>query len=368
MGLSTINAVALGCEFTDIRRIMVTPPAKPPTRSRRKTDSVTMQDVARLADCATSTVSLYLRKPELVHAKSSERIAAAIERLGYVPNMMAGGLAAAAATRVVSLIVPSLRNAFFAETADALQTALGASGVQLLLGHSEYDPAREEALVRASLAWSPAALVLTGLEHSRGTMQMALSRGTPVIEIWELGGNPLDMLVGFDHRAVGAAAARHLRAQGCRNSVFLGARLQEDRRAAQRGLGCVATLQDGGEAGPQIVDPAPASVALGSALLGQALDQFPSLDGVVCSNDLIALGALFECQRRGIAVPDTVRIVGFGDLPFAAATNPALSTIRPHGAKIGEEVARLAVAGLNGETIETRVIDVGFELIQRGTS
>lgn len=347
---------------------MAQPIEKSAPRIRRKTDSVTMQDVARLAGCATSTVSLYLRKPDLVQAKTGARITAAIERLGYVPNMMAGGLAAAAATRVVSLIVPSLRNAFFAATADALQAELAKSGVQLLLGHNEYDAAREEALVRASLAWSPAALVLTGLEHSRGTRQMVLTRGTPVIEVWELGANPLDMLVGFDHRAVGAAAARHLRAAGCRNVAFLGARLQEDRRAAQRGTGCIAALQQEGASALQALDPAPASVAVGEKLLGQILELNPKTDGVVCSNDWIALGVLFECQKRGIAVPGQLKIIGFGDLPFASATYPALSTIRPPGERIGLEVARLAVAALNGETPAEKINDVGFELIRRATS
>ena len=222
--------------------------------------------------------------------------------------------------------------------------------------------------MRASLAWSPAALVLTGLEHSRGTRQMVLARGTPVIEVWELGHNPLDMLVGFDHRAVGAAAASHLLAAGCRSIAFLGARLQEDRRAAQRGTGCTAALQEQGHPGLQVTDPAQGSVATGALLLGRALAQLPELDGVVCSTDWIALGVLFECQRRGIAVPEQLKIIGFGDLPFAAATNPALSTIRPHGARIGQEVARLALAGLKDEPIDSRVIDVGFELVRRGTS
>ncbi|WP_026439877.1 LacI family DNA-binding transcriptional regulator [Acidocella facilis] len=347
---------------------MASPTDKSAPRLRRKTDSVTMQDVARLAGCATSTVSLFLRKPDLVKGKTGAKITAAIERLGYVPNMMAGGLAAAAATRVVSLIVPSLRNAFFAATADALQAALAQAGVQLLLGHNEYDPAREEALVRASLAWSPAALVLTGLEHSRGTRQMALSRGTPVIEMWELGANPLDMLVGFDHRAVGAAAARHLRAAGCKNVAFIGARLQEDRRAAQRGSGVIAALQQEGASARQAIAPQPASVALGEALLGELLERDPKIDGVVCSNDWIALGVLFECQKRGIAVPERLKIIGFGDLPFAAATYPALSTIRPPGERIGQEVARLALAALNGETVAQKTVDVGFELVRRGTS
>ena len=339
-------------------------------RARRKMQRVTMQDVAKLADVAISTVSLYLRKPDEVMAKTGAKVAAAIEQLGYMPNMMAGGLAAAA-TRAVSLIVPSLRNAFFAETTDALQAELAKQGVQLLLGHTEYDAAREEALVRASLAWAPAALVLTGLHHSRATRQLLLSRDTPVIEVWELGGNPIDMAVGFEHRAVGGEAARHLIERGCRHLAFLGARLTEDRRAGQRADGYLSALLGRNLKLPlKLADPGPATVEAGARLLTEALRQMPELDGIVCSNDWIALGVLFECQRRAIAVPRRLRIIGFGDLPFASGTVPPLTTIRPSGAQIGREVARLALARLNGEPISEaeKLVDVGFQLMQRATT
>jgi LacI family gluconate utilization system Gnt-I transcriptional repressor len=331
---------------------------------------VTMQDVATLAGVAISTVSLYLRKPAQVMPDTGARVAEAIEQLGYVQNMMAGGLAAAS-TRAVSLIVPSLRNAFFSETADILQAELGREGVQLLLGHTEYDPRREEALVRASLAWAPAALVLTGLDHNRATRQLLFSRDTPVIEIWELGGPPIDMAVGFDHRAVGAAAAHHLIRRGCRTPAFLGARLDEDRRASQRGEGFAAALL-GRDVRPalRLADPGPATVAAGARLLATALRDAPDLDAVACSNDWIALGVLFECQRQGVEVPGRLKVIGFGDLPFAADTIPPLSTVRPAGAAIGRETARLALARLmeTALTDADKVIDVGFELVPRAST
>ena len=156
---------------------------------------VTMQDVADLSGVAIATVSLYFRKPHLVRAKTQAKIAAAAAQLSYVPNVLAGGLAAAG-SRVVSLIVPTFRHGFFAETTDAMQAGLAASGVQLLVGHTEYDKGREEALVRAALGWAPAAIVLTGMDHSAETRNMLVSHGTSVIEIWEIGDNAIDMLVG----------------------------------------------------------------------------------------------------------------------------------------------------------------------------
>jgi len=337
------------------------------TRKRRKMQRVTMMDVAKLAQVSPSTVSLYLRKPEAVSPAAGQEIARAIGALGYVPNLVAGGLAAAS-SRVVSIIVPSIRNAFFAETVSTLQTELAAEGLQVILGHSEYGEAQEEALVRTALSWAPAAVVLTGLSHNPTTRKLLQASGIPVVEMWELGGEPIDMAVGFSHPQVGASAARHLLSKGRRTLAFLGARMQEDHRAAQRASGFEDICRAGGVKTCEIVNhPGAATVETGGLLMNRALQQIPDLDGVACSNDLVALGALFECQRQGIAVPETVAVVGFGDLDFSASCIPSLTTIRPSGDLIGKEVARLILDRIQDNRTEGahRTIDTGHVLIER---
>ncbi|MBJ6124998.1 LacI family DNA-binding transcriptional regulator [Microvirga splendida] len=337
-------------------------------RKRRKMQRVTMMDVAKLAQVSPSTVSLYLRKPAAVSPAAGQEIARAISTLGYVPNLVAGGLAAAS-SKVVSIIVPSIRNAFFAETVSTLQSELAAEGLQVILGHSEYGEDQEEALVRTALAWAPAAVVLTGLSHNAETRKLLRASGVPVVEMWEIGGEPIDMAVGFSHPQVGASAARHLLSKGRRRVAFLGARMQEDHRAAKRASGFVEEARRAAEpASCEIVNhPGAATVEAGSLLLNRALQQIPDLDGIACSNDLIALGALFECQRQGIAVPDNIAVVGFGDLDFSASCIPSLTTIRPSGDLIGKEVARLILAGIHGEQppAASRIIDTGHVLIER---
>jgi LacI family transcriptional regulator, gluconate utilization system Gnt-I transcriptional repressor len=339
------------------------------SRQRRKMQRVTMDEVARLADVSPSTVSLYLRKPDAVAAETGKRIANAVETLHYVPSFVAGGLAAAS-SKVAGVIVPSVRNAFFADTVANLQDALAAEGLQLLLGHSEYSLAQEEALVRATLSWSPAAIVLAGLEHNRATRQLLIGAQVPVIEIWELGERPIDMAVGFSHREVGRVAARHLQARGCKHIAFLGARMDQDGRARQRAEGYARVVAAHG-AEPRVLDqPGTASPEAGAILLGRALDQHPGIDAVVCSNDLIALGVLFECQRRGIAVPDQLAVIGFGDLPFAAHCIPPLTSVRPPGGAIGRRVAELILRHLHDGSIpeHERIVDTGFDLIPRAST
>lgn len=337
-------------------------------RRRRKMQRVTMSDVAKLADVSPSTVSLYLRKPQAVSPAAGREIARAIQSLGYVPNLVAGGLAAAS-SRVVSIIVPSIRNAFFAETVSTLQSELVAEGLQVLLGHSEYGLDQEEALVRTALSWAPAAIVLTGLSHSPATRRMLAASDVPVVEMWELGEEPIDMAVGFAHPQVGATAARHLLSKGRRTLAFLGARMQEDRRAAQRADGFEAACSVGATC--RIINhPAAASVEAGAVLLGRALDEVPGLDGVACSNDLVALGVIFECQRRGIAVPEDLSVIGFGDLDFSASCIPSLTTIRPSGDLIGREVARLILARMDAASPGEgeRIVDTGHVLVERRSS
>ncbi|WP_246205382.1 LacI family DNA-binding transcriptional regulator [Microvirga arsenatis] len=328
---------------------------------------VTMMDVAKLAQVSPSTVSLYLRKPAAVSPAAGQEIARAIAALGYVPNLVAGGLAAAS-SKVVSVIVPSIRNAFFAETVSSLQSALVAEGFQVLLGHSEYGEEQEEALVRTALSWAPAAVVLTGLSHSAGTRKLLQASGVPVVEMWELGADPIDMAVGFSHPQVGATAARHLLSKGRRTLAFLGARMQEDHRAAKRASGFVEEARQGEPRTCEIINhPGAATVEAGSLLLNRALQQIPDLDGIACSNDLIALGALFECQRRGIAVPESIAILGFGDLDFSASCIPSLTTIRPSGDLIGREAARLILSSIHGEPPDgsARIVDTGHVLVER---
>jgi len=247
----------------------------------------------------------------------------------------------------------------------AVESVKKEEGLQVILGHSEYGEDQEEALVRTALSWAPAAVVLTGLSHNAETRKLLQASGVPVVEMWETGGKPIDMAVGFSHPQVGASAARHLLSKGRRTLAFLGARMQEDHRAAKRASGFA---EEAKRVTCEIINhPGAATVEAGSLLLNRALRQIPDLDGIACSNDLIALGALFECQRQGIAIPERVSLVGFGDLDFSASCIPSLTTIRPSGDLIGREVARLILASIHGERPEgtSRIVDTGHVLIER---
>lgn len=146
----------------------------------------TLNDVAREAGVSSITVSRYFNSPDSVREATRVKVEAAIEKVGYVRNMIAGSLASAS-SRVIPVIVPSLSNVVFIDVIKGLQEEFEAHGYQLLLGKTDYDLARETQLIRTFLGWSAAGLVVTGLRHDDATRQILENWNQPIVEIMELG-------------------------------------------------------------------------------------------------------------------------------------------------------------------------------------
>jgi LacI family transcriptional regulator, gluconate utilization system Gnt-I transcriptional repressor len=338
-------------------------------RSRRSTNRVTMDDVATRARVSASSVSLFLRNPDAVSPRIAPRIKQAIEVLGYVPNLLAGSLAAAR-TRAIGVVVPSLGNAFFSATVAAMQKEFDRPGYQLLLGATDYEPGREADLVRTFLSWSPTALVVTGCRHDDETRALLRTARAPVAEMWELGEQPFDLQVGFSHYEAGEAVARHMLDIGAKRVAFIGARMQSDVRARQRCEGFSRTMLKAG-IDVHVEDVlGDASPKTGAHALSDILSSMPDVDAIACSNDVIALGVLFEAQRRAIAVPQHLRVAGFGDLPFSEECVPPLTTVQPRATQIGLRIAQelMERAEQSADEIEPRIVDVGFELVVRAST
>ena len=307
----------------------------------------TLADVARLAGVSASTVSLWLRAPAQVSEPRGRAIARAVERLGYVPNRMAGALASARGN-MVGVVVPSLVNSFFAATVSALEAELRPAGLVTLLGHTDYDPAAEAALVRAFLSYAPAALVLTGLAHAPETRRMLAGAGVPVVEMWETGAAAIDMSVGFPHAQVGRLQARHLIARGARRLAFIGARLAQDRRAAARAEGAAEAVAEAGLGAMEVIEAGAATAGAARAVVSARLARPAAPDGVIFSNDTLALGGVFAARSAGRAVPDELMLIGFGGLDPAAACVPSISTVVPPREEIGTAAARMVLARREG--------------------
>lgn len=333
-------------------------------RPRRGGGRPTLADVARKAGVGAITVSRALREPERVSEDLRRQIQAAVDELGYVPDPNARALASARA-EVFGVLVPSLTNNVFAEVVRGIYDSLSAGPFRIQLGNTHYSGLEEERLLQVFGPQRPAALIVAGIDQTAASRHLLEKAGCPVVQVMEIGSDPVDMMVGFSHFEGGKAAAEHLIEAGYRRIGFLGARM--DPRSQRRLAGYRAAMEAAGLFDPRLVTttPVPSSVTLGRELFRDALAKAPTLDGVFCNNDDIALGALFECHRASIAVPKTIGIVGFNDLDMMEVAFPSITSVRTHRYEIGRRAVAMALAAIAGERPAERVVDLGFELRRR---
>jgi len=327
------------------------PPASPPK-------SATLHDVAREAGVSLITASRALSNPSMVSEKTIARVQKAVEATGYIPNLLAGGLKSKRSLMVAAL-VPSISIAQFLPTVQALTEDLDTAGYQLILGQSGYDQSREDALLNTMISRRPDGIVVTGLVRSQGARERLGRLGLPVVETWDLSDRPVDMVVGFSHLKVGSAVAGYFLGKGWHR---LGIATGDDYRASMRREGFLSAV---GRDVPTAVVSAPSSLELGRRALGELLQKDPTLQAVYCSSDQLAQGVVAEAQARGLRVPEDLAVCGFGDADFAAHMEPSLTTVHVDGAAIGRLAARLIVERCRGQTVDQRVIDVGFRIIER---
>ncbi|WP_192805319.1 LacI family DNA-binding transcriptional regulator [Noviherbaspirillum aerium] len=345
-------------------------PERRERRGRRGAGGITLRDVAKLAGVAPITASRALNTPDAVSPEVLRKVREAVERTGYVPNMLAGGLASSK-SRLVAAVVPTIAGPVFQETVQSLTEALAEQGYQLMLGQSGYQNSREDALLETIIGRRPDGVVLTGIMRSPDGRRRLLASGIPVVETWDLTPTPIDMLVGFSHEQIGAAVAEFLKRRGRRR---VGSIHGNDERAvrrhrafsdAARKLGICA--EDQGLA-PQAVVTAPTTLGSGRTALRELLARHPDTDAVFCSSDVLALGVLTEAQASGIKVPQQLAVIGFGDFTYARDLHPALTTVRIDGTAIGRKAAQFIIERANGQAVENPIHDIGFSIIERDSA
>jgi LacI family transcriptional regulator, gluconate utilization system Gnt-I transcriptional repressor len=174
--------------------------------------------------------------------------------------------------------------------------------------------------------------------------------------------------VGLSQLDAAAAMTRHLLERGKQRIAFAAAQL--DPRTLQRLQGWRSMMQAAGlhEAALEWLNPAPSSLALGGVLFEQILRQTPAIDAVFFCNDDLAQGALLAAQRLGVAVPERIAVVGFNDLTGSDQMQPALTTVRTPRAAIGEQASQLLLALMRGPSPASQQIDLGYQIVVRGSS
>ncbi len=334
-----------------------------PKKRTRALGRATIGDVARAAGVSPMTVSRALKSPNLVTPTMRARVARAVEKLGYVPNLAAQTLASARSS-LIGVIIPSLSNSVFIETLTGIRDRLSVAGYQFIIGETLYSPDLERQLLSTHLSRAIDGLLVTGVDLDPDVARSLKNRRIPLVHMFDMSEEAGALSVGFSQTRAGYEVGRHLISRGYRSPGVIAGQL--DPRSLKRRHGFRAALADAGISQvAEMLTPQPTSIALGGQLLGRLVGAHPDCDALFCINDDLALGALFECQRRGLRVPHDLAIVGFNDLPYARACVPAITSVTTPRYEIGFQAAHLLLRRMNGETIERRAIDLGFQIAAR---
>lgn len=326
----------------------------------------TMADVARAAGVSPMTVSRAFKPDSSVSEATRDAIRKAADDLGYVFDSTASSLRSQK-TDFVAVTIPSINNANFADTVRGLSEGLKPRGLQILLGTTDYDMAEEERLIEQLLRRRPEAIVVTGGKHTPRARRLLEAAGIPVIETWDLPDLPIGHVVGFSNAAAVKGMVDHFVAQGLTRIAFIGGDADRDTRGTDRRAGFIAAMQTHGLDPTRLIAAGapPISMREGAAAMGRLLDTLPDTQAVIAVSDLSAFGALTECQRRGLPVPDRIRIAGFGDYEIAGISVPTLTTINPFPREIGARTAQLILQVLDGETTTPLTVAITPKLLIR---
>lgn len=328
----------------------------------------TMADIARMTGVSPMTVSRAFKADSLINRETREAILQAAEDLGYVFDSTASNLRSQK-TDFVAVTIPSINNANFADTVGGLSETLATRNLQILLGYTNYDMQEEERLIEQLLRRKPQALVVTGGKHTERARKLLKNSSIPVLETWDVPSDPIGYYIGFSNAAAVREMVDHFVAVGYRRIAFIGGDVGRDTRGSDRRFGFIEAMKAHGLDASRLIasGPPPISMREGANAMAKLLQDFPDTEAVICVSDLSAFGALTECQRRGVAVPQRIAIGGFGDYEIGSISVPTLTTINARARAIGQRTGALILDILD-EKPDLEHVLIEPELIVRESS
>ncbi|HEY5798174.1 MAG TPA: LacI family DNA-binding transcriptional regulator [Bosea sp. (in: a-proteobacteria)] len=339
--------------------------AELPSTTASTAGSPRIEEVARLAGVSPITVSRALRQPDKLSAATRLKVLEAVERTGYESNPHARALRSGRST-LVAAFVSNIMSQQFGLAVQGLARELEPQGYELMIGQTSYSYAKEIAMVRSLRSLRPAAVMFTGVIELEENRRALRELGIPVVETWAFPRDPIDMLVGFSNVDAGVMAARHLLGKSYRRLAFIG---RSGGRGALRLKGFRDEAARLGTALTQVVTvPEVQSISDGRAALAKLFSVCDSVDAVFCANDLLATGAVIEARSRGIAVPEQVAILGFGDNDTAGQISPGLTTITMDAFELGRRAGQMLKARLGGIEPTEPIQNVPLELLIRSST
>ena len=303
-----------------------------------------LRDVADRAGVSLATASRVASGSTAVRPETRDRVEGAMRELLYVPP------GRVETTSAIGLFVPEFSNPVFAALAEAMEMHAARSDLATILCNTHGSAGRERDYVRMLLERGVEGMIfisaeITDVRGRHSHYAKLLDRGARLVFV-NGGSEQLDVTsVGVDERAAGRIATEHLVSLGHERIGFVAGHAYA-LPTREKTLGHLDALRSA-ELRDGLVAHSDFTVGGGRAALRELLAKPKALrpTAVICSSDLMAIGAMQEADAQGLGVPEDLSIVGFDGIDAASWTNPPLTTVE----QPIDEIARTAVEALSSK-------------------
>ncbi len=327
---------------------------------------VTLADVAQRAGVSTQTVSRVVNHNPAVRPETRARVLEVIGELGYRPNTVARSLATRR-TMTFGIVVPDIGNPYFADVVRGAEDAARGLGYQILLCNTDQMPERELTAIEAFQEKQVDGIILCSTRIPEEDLPDTLRTHTPIVltgREWVEGA--VGAVHADDDRGL-LLAIKHLLQRERRNIVFAAGRPGGPGHA-RRMRAWHEFADSAGYCAEQLVAiPCATNPAGGQEAASQALRDNPEVDGIVCFNDLVAIGAVHACIEAGKRVPEDVAVVGMTDIALASLVEPPLTTVGHAKHELGKQAVAMLVDHLASRAHEREIV-LKTELVVRASA
>jgi len=324
----------------------------------------TLKDVAERAGVTVTTVSRMLNNRGYVSEKTKNKIRQAMKELNYRPNEFARALSLQR-SNFIGLIVPSARNMFFSKVIDSVERQVSKHGYKLLLCTSNLEPKKEFEYFDMLSANKVAGVIIAS--HTQD-IDKKINLNAPVISIDRII-SPQIPAICSDNYQGGVLAAEHLISKGCKKLAHISGSIHLNMDANKRYYGFKDVCEKKGV--PHILIDATEEQFLSmnyDSIVNMLLDNYPDVDGIFTSNDIIAAQVIATCSRRGIRIPDQIKVVGYDDIDLCTIFNPSITSIRQAISEISLYAVESIISKAEKDKPIPSCIIFPVELIERETT
>ncbi len=324
-----------------------------------------IKDVANVAGVSTATVSRVLSKGLHVRPEVRERVMAAVEKLGYRPNLVARSLRAQQSS-TIGLIVSDIRNPFFTSISRAVEDTAYEQGFSLFLCNTDEDPEKEAIYLKLMRDESVAGVIFSPTRQT-ATNFTSESIGFPIVVVdRSITGSDVDIVL-LDNIDAAYRLTTHLIERGYRDIAAICGEMSTTGRERHAGYEKALRAHNLSSAAEHVKYVLP-KIETGYATALKMIDSTQMPDAFFATNSLLAAGVLQAIRERNLTIPDDVALVSFDETTWASLVQPPITLIAQPTYEIGRTATELLLQRIADPTRSTRQVILKGQLLVRGSS